>query len=99
MLADLAVLEAVDVNFGPGDAIVSRRLAHHRAPVGRDSGTALDDPVAGSDQILLGYDPVRKGAVHHDPDLPQAFQARRQRRTEMVDEVRIEEMADAVDVV
>ena len=46
MLTDLSVLEAVDVNLGPGDAFVRGLLAHHRALVRRYGGTSLYDPVA-----------------------------------------------------
>src|SRR5215467_7919855 len=100
MLADFAVLKPIDVDLEPGDALAGRRLTHHRSLVCRDRGTALDNPVFGSDQILLGYDHIRERAVHHDPDLPQTLETRGQRRAEMVHEVLgVEEMANAIYVV
>src|SRR5262245_11177147 len=69
MLADLAVLEAVDVNFRPGDALVGGLFAHHRALMRRGGRTPFDYPVSGSNKILFLYDYVREGAIHHNPDL------------------------------
>src|ERR1700730_13343838 len=99
MLHNLSILHTVDVNLGPLDLLVGRWRTHHWTLVGRDSRTSFDNLVARGNQVLLRHHDIRESPVHHDPDLPEPFEARRHRPAKVVNELPVEEMADAIHIV
>src|SRR5262245_57298631 len=65
----------------------------------RHRGAPLDNPVQGSNEVLFGHNYIRKGSVHHDPDLPETLEPTGERRAEMVNEgLSVEKVAHTVDV-
>src|SRR5436190_14431044 len=74
VLCDLTVLRAVNMDFAPLDPLVCGRRSHERTLVGGGGGAPLHDLVTRGDEILFGHNHIRKSAVHHDADLPEAFE-------------------------
>jgi hypothetical protein len=81
------------------NAVIGRLLTHERSLVGRNRRASFDDFIAACDKVLFCYDNIRKGAVHHSPDLLEAFQPSSYRHSEVVGEVLMEKMRDSVNVV
>src|SRR4029078_4177571 len=99
VFADLAVIQTVDMNLGPVDALMRRFLAREGSLVGCDSGASLDSFVAPCNEVLFCYDNVRESAVHHSPNLLEALQAWSHRDSKVVHEILVEEVRNSLDVV
>ena len=99
VFANLAVLQSVDMNLGPVNALISRTLARERSLMGRNRGTSFDDFVAAGDEIFFRDHNVRESAIHHPANLLETFQAGRQGGPEVVRETRIKEVGNSVHVV
>lgn len=98
MLDDFAILETVDVDLAPVHAFAGGGLAHQGPGVGGDCGTPLHDFVTGGDQVFFSNNDVWKRAIHHDPYLAEPLKADGHRGAEMMDEIGIEEVTDAIHV-
>src|SRR5262245_62028589 len=99
MLRDVSVLQTGNRNLGPVDVSGSWRFPPHRAPMSSHCGASFDDSVSAGNEVLFSYNDIRKGAIHHDADLSQTFEASRHRRTKMMHEAFVKQMVNAVDVV
>jgi hypothetical protein len=99
MVRDLSVLQTVNENLGPLDLLIRRRRPHHRSLVGGGGRASFHNLVARGNEILFRNQDIRECSVHHDPDLSEPLKASRHRHAEVVDELLIEEMADAIHVV
>jgi len=61
--------------------------------------TALNDLVASGNKVFLSHHDIRKSAIHHDAYLAEAFIPSWQRIAEVMNEILVKEVIDAVDVV
>jgi hypothetical protein len=99
MLLDASILQPVNMYFGPGDPFVCGLFTHHGAFVGRYSGTALHDSIAGGNEIFFRHDDIGKGAIHHAPDLLESFESRMYGGSKVMDEILgVEQTVDPVHV-
>jgi hypothetical protein len=87
------------MNLGPVDALIRRFLAHEGSLVGRAGRASFDNFVATCNEVLFRYDYIRKSAVHHSPNLLEAFQAGRYWHSEVVREILMEKMGNSADIV
>src|SRR5438045_134706 len=99
MLRNLSILQTVDVNFGPGDPFIRRQTPHHRPLVSCRGRTSLDNLVARGDEVFFSHYNIRECTVHHEANLAEPLEACWQVHTEVMNELLIEEMRDAIDVV
>ena len=87
------------MDFGPVDKLIGRILTHQGSLVGRDSRASFDNFVVACNEVLFRYDNIRESAIHHAPNLLEAFQAGSYRHSEVVGKVLMEEMRNSVDIV
>src|ERR1700681_2308655 len=99
VFADLAILDAVNMNLGPVDAFIGWSLSHKRSSMGRDGRASFHNFVAACDEILFGYDDVRESSVHHSPHLLESVKAGTQGTAEVVREMGVKQVTDSVNVV
>jgi hypothetical protein len=67
--------------------------------VGRDGGAPFDDFVAPGNEVLFRYDNIRESAIHHSPNLLEAFQAGSYWHSKVVREILMEKMRNSLDIV
>jgi hypothetical protein len=79
------------------DALIRRFLAHEGSLVGCDGGASFDNFVAPRNEVLFRYDNIRESAVHHSPNLLEAFEAGRHRHSKMMREILMEKMRNSLD--
>jgi hypothetical protein len=96
VFADLAILQAVNMNLSPVDAFIGWRLSHKGSEMGRDGGASFYNFVAARDEIFFRYYYVRESSVHHPPNLLKPLETGRQGHAEVVHEIFVEQMMNAI---
>src|SRR5579864_304224 len=99
VLFDFAILQTINVNLAPGDALVGWLLTHHRSFVRRSGRASFNHPVARRDQIFFLDDDIGKSSIHHTANLLQALKAVGNRSSKVMNKVlRVEKVVHSINV-
>jgi hypothetical protein len=71
VFTDLAVLNTIDMDFRPTNALIGGLFSHQRSPMCCSSRTPLYNLVTICDQVLFCDHHVWKGSIHHPAYLSQ----------------------------
>ena len=102
MPRNFAILQPVDVNLGPADSLVGRRgpiIMPLCVATAELLSTTFSPEAMRSSSVTTISGKALFIMIPNDPDLSQPFETGGHRHAEVVNELRVEEMDDTIDVV